>query len=212
MVGSQAQLRTFRRRSKTGSEFRDRYRQGQDDIRLEHRLRIRPVARRTHLAYVARTGAARQLYLRRLDEVQATAMPGTEHALAPFFSPDGRWVAYYSADSVGKVNELRKVPVDGGPPQALCNAWPPGGGTNWRRSRRPLSLGPRGRLTTHPPIESRQQACPLTRPAAVSEIPASLARSAPRYASSVRTRSTNLMFMVSSSSRMGLYSSRMTGI
>ncbi|MBD3869719.1 MAG: serine/threonine-protein kinase, partial [Acidobacteria bacterium] len=83
----------------------------------------------THLAYVARLGETTQLYLRRLDEIGGTAVPGTEHALAPFFSPDGQWVAYYSANSEGQGNELRKVPVNGGPPQVLCNAWPPGGGT-----------------------------------------------------------------------------------
>jgi serine/threonine protein kinase len=83
----------------------------------------------THLAYVARTGDTSRLYLRRLDQVQAEAIPETEHALAPFFSPDGRWVAYYVADFSRGVNELRKVPVDGGPPQTLCQAWPPGGGT-----------------------------------------------------------------------------------
>jgi serine/threonine-protein kinase len=83
----------------------------------------------TDLAYVARLGETSQLYIRHFGEVEATAVPDTEYALAPFFSPDGQWVAYYSADSVGKVNELRKVPVDGGPPQVLCNAWPPSGGT-----------------------------------------------------------------------------------
>ena len=83
----------------------------------------------SRLAYVARLGDTTQLFIRRIDEVEAVAVPDTEHALAPFFSPDGRWVAYYSADSVGGVNELKKAPVDGGPPQVLCNAWPPGGGT-----------------------------------------------------------------------------------
>lgn len=80
------------------------------------------------IAYVARTGENSRLYLRRLDEIEATAVPGTDHALAPFFSPDGQWVAYYSADAPGQVNELRKVPVEGGPPQTLCKAWPPSGG------------------------------------------------------------------------------------
>lgn len=63
-----------------------------------------------HLAYVARLGETTQLFLRRLDEVEPTAIPDTEHALAPFFSPDGQWVAYYTADPDERVNELRKVP------------------------------------------------------------------------------------------------------
>ncbi|HXI01707.1 MAG TPA: protein kinase [Candidatus Saccharimonadales bacterium] len=83
----------------------------------------------TRLAYVAQTGETSQLFVRRLDQIQATAIPGTEHALSPFFSPDGKWIAYYSADDQGGKNELKKVPVDGGPPQVLCNAWPPSGGS-----------------------------------------------------------------------------------
>ncbi len=50
------------------------------------------------LAYVARTGETSRLYLRRMDQVRAEVVPGTEYALAPFFSPDGRWVAYYAAE------------------------------------------------------------------------------------------------------------------
>lgn len=83
----------------------------------------------TRIAYVARTGDTRRLYLRRLEDLEATVIPGTENALAPFFSPDGQWIAYYSADSTTGINELKKVPVDGGPPQVLCKAWPPSGGT-----------------------------------------------------------------------------------
>ena len=39
----------------------------------------------------------------------ATVMTGTEGAMSPFFSPDGKWVAYLTNDL-----KLRKVPIDGG--------------------------------------------------------------------------------------------------
>ena len=38
-----------------------------------------------------------------------TVIPGTEGAESPFFSPDGRWIAYFAS------GEIRKVPLTGGP-------------------------------------------------------------------------------------------------
>jgi serine/threonine-protein kinase len=43
------------------------------------------------------------------NAVEATPLAGTEGAISPFFSPDGKWVGYITLD--GKV---RKVPVVGG--------------------------------------------------------------------------------------------------
>ena len=44
------------------------------------------------LAREARTG---QLYVRHLDQLSATPLQGTEDARNPFFSPDGRWIAFF---------------------------------------------------------------------------------------------------------------------
>ncbi len=55
------------------------------------------------------SGGPDLLYIRRLDEDAATALPGTEGARAPFFSPDGQWVAFAAN---GKLN---KISVEGGP-------------------------------------------------------------------------------------------------
>ena len=46
-------------------------------------------------------------------------VPGTTNALSPFFSPDSQWIGFF-ADG-----KLKKVPVAGGPPVAICDA---GGG------------------------------------------------------------------------------------
>ena len=56
--------------------------------------------------------ANNQLYIRRLDAADLLPIPGTEGngVQTPFFSPDGRWVAFFTADT----HELKKVPVDGG--------------------------------------------------------------------------------------------------
>ena len=54
------------------------------------------------------TGArATQLYARRLDQLQATTFQGTEDARAPFFSPDGQWIAFFAE------GKLKKVAVTG---------------------------------------------------------------------------------------------------
>ena len=50
----------------------------------------------TTLAFVAQRNpdVTPQLYVRRLDEQRAKALPGTEGANAPFFSPDGTWIGF----------------------------------------------------------------------------------------------------------------------
>lgn len=56
------------------------------------------------------------LALRRLEQRAATDLPGTEEARGPFFSPDGQWLAFWSA------GKLKKVPVSGGSPITICDA------------------------------------------------------------------------------------------
>jgi serine/threonine-protein kinase len=68
------------------------------------------------VAYVGVSTGGTQLYLRRLDELTPTPMPGTEGAISPFFTPDGRWVAFYAG------NALKKVAVTGGAPVTVQNA------------------------------------------------------------------------------------------
>jgi Tol biopolymer transport system component/predicted Ser/Thr protein kinase len=68
------------------------------------------------LAFVGVTKeGVRQLWLRPIDAVAAQPMAGTEGAIAFFWSPDSRYVAY--SDDVG----LNKVAVSGGTPQRLCD-------------------------------------------------------------------------------------------
>jgi Tol biopolymer transport system component/predicted Ser/Thr protein kinase len=47
------------------------------------------------LAYVAHhANGPVKLFTRRLDQTQATELPGTEGAFSPFFSPDGQWLGF----------------------------------------------------------------------------------------------------------------------
>src|SRR5262249_53091489 len=56
---------------------------------------ISPDGRR--LVFPARgSDGKQQLATRLLDQAKATLLPGTENALDPFFSPDGRWVGFYA--------------------------------------------------------------------------------------------------------------------
>ena len=61
-----------------------------------------------------RTGPA-SLFVRRLDQLDATPLPGTEGAHSPFFSPDGQWIAFF-ADA-----KLKKVALSGGAPVTICD-------------------------------------------------------------------------------------------
>ena len=79
----------------------------------------------TRLVYVANRGGKRQLYLRQMDRLEATPIPGTEGGLSPFFSPDGQSVGFV----VGY--NLKNVSVSGGAPQTLANVPPVTRGASW---------------------------------------------------------------------------------
>jgi Tol biopolymer transport system component len=65
-----------------------------------------------------------QLWLRPLDSLTARPLPGTEGAFGAFWSPDSHWIAFFSS------GKLRKISIDGGSPQVICNG-PVGRGGSW---------------------------------------------------------------------------------
>ena len=71
-----------------------------------------------------------ELYVRPIDRLEAVRLKGTEGALSPFFSPDGRWLGFF-ADG-----RLKKIATSGGSALTLANAPAPGG----------ASWGPDGRI------------------------------------------------------------------
>jgi len=77
----------------------------------------------THLIYVSQKEDTTQLYLRPIHDFEAKPITDTEGAKGPFFSPDGKWVAFY-ADG-----KLKKVSLLGGTPQIICDAKSGLGGT-----------------------------------------------------------------------------------
>ncbi|HXH33220.1 MAG TPA: hypothetical protein VNJ54_02280 [Plantibacter sp.] len=68
----------------------------------------------SRIVFVAEDAGTRRLYLRPLDVFGATAVPGTEGASNPFFSPDGEWIGFQAG------RQLQKVAVGGGLPLTLC--------------------------------------------------------------------------------------------
>ena len=77
------------------------------------------------LVYVANRDGRWQLFLRELDESEANPLPGTEGANNPFFSPDGRWVGFFSGFS------LKKISVTGGAPLPLALVPAVNRGASW---------------------------------------------------------------------------------
>jgi eukaryotic-like serine/threonine-protein kinase len=71
-------------------------------------------------------GGVPQLWLRSLDSLAAHPLDGTDYGFAPFWSPDSRWIGFFS------MGKLRKIEVAGGPVETLCDA-PLGRGGTWNR-------------------------------------------------------------------------------
>jgi serine/threonine-protein kinase len=77
------------------------------------------------VAFVGRTAGDEQprLFYRRLDDLAARALPGTEAPTDPFFSPDGQWIGFFASA------KLKKVSVAGGAAATLADVQTARGGT-----------------------------------------------------------------------------------
>jgi serine/threonine protein kinase/Tol biopolymer transport system component len=69
------------------------------------------------IVYVAANTSGRQLYLRRMNELGSTPIPGTEGSRKPVFSPDGAWVAF-----VDDLERMKKVSLSGDELYLLCDS------------------------------------------------------------------------------------------
>ena len=77
----------------------------------------------TSLAYIGLHEGTNQIFVRALDSLETHLVPGTDSASAPFFSPDGQWIGFFSG------GKLKKVPTTGGAVQNVCDATSNEGGT-----------------------------------------------------------------------------------
>ncbi|HVE65611.1 MAG TPA: protein kinase, partial [Thermoanaerobaculia bacterium] len=79
------------------------------------------------LTFVATDASEKSvLWVRPLDTSIARALPGTDGASYPFWSPDSRFLGFFAG------GKLKKIDVAGGPPSTICDAADARGGT-WSR-------------------------------------------------------------------------------
>jgi Tol biopolymer transport system component len=77
------------------------------------------------LAYVGTAGGRKRLYVRGLDEFEARVIDGTDGARYPHFSPDGKWIAFFTD------RQLKRVSIAGGAPITICEIATVGRGGSW---------------------------------------------------------------------------------
>jgi Tol biopolymer transport system component/tRNA A-37 threonylcarbamoyl transferase component Bud32 len=77
----------------------------------------------TKIAFVANQKRVPVLWIRSLDSLEQRALPGTEHATFPFWSPDGQTLAFFSTD------KLKRIDVAGGAPMVIADVTNARGGT-----------------------------------------------------------------------------------
>lgn len=70
----------------------------------------------TRLALSLDLGKGRQIYLRSFQTRELTPVPGTRNAQNPFFSPDGKWIAFAAG------GKLQKLLLAGGSAVTICDA------------------------------------------------------------------------------------------
>jgi Tol biopolymer transport system component/predicted Ser/Thr protein kinase len=75
------------------------------------------------------------LWVRPLESLAAQPLPGTEDAVFPFWSPDGRFVGFFAG------TKLKKIEASGGRPATLCEVSEGGRGGSWSRENTILFSG-----------------------------------------------------------------------
>ncbi|HYW46383.1 MAG TPA: protein kinase [Bryobacteraceae bacterium] len=75
------------------------------------------------IAFVAVSAGNSKLWVRSLDSLAASELPGTEGAQLPFWSPDSHSLAFFAG------GKLRRMDLSGGPPVVIADAPTARGGT-----------------------------------------------------------------------------------
>jgi serine/threonine-protein kinase len=88
-----------------------------------------------------------RIYLRRMDQPEVRAVPGSDNGLQPFFSPDGNWLGFTTLEGVNDTGSafrvaLMKAPVDGGESVMLCESGNPSGFSDWFATRTGIDCDP----------------------------------------------------------------------
>ena len=83
----------------------------------------------TMLAFVGRTEGKAQLWVRSLGESESRLLPGGEGAYDPFWSPDSRWIAFFTPQKLKKTEVATGALTDlyDRPNANLMGSWSPSG-------------------------------------------------------------------------------------
>jgi serine/threonine-protein kinase len=77
------------------------------------------------VAFNGSAGGKLQIYVHRFSELTPRPLPGTDGAIAPFLSPDGKWVVFRRS------GRLDRMAVDGGDPITIANLPEEGPSGTW---------------------------------------------------------------------------------
>lgn len=114
---------------------------------------ISPDGRLVAMAARDSTGTA-HLFVRPFDALAADELPGTEGAYYPFWSPDCRSLGFFAE------GKLKRINLDGGRPQVLCDA-SAGRGAAWNRDG-VILFSPTAQSSLHRISANGGEAKPLT--------------------------------------------------
>ena len=92
------------------------------------------------LCFVGREGGEHSLYLRPLESAAIRKLEGTENAFSPFWSSDGRWVAYSAGGKLWKTSA-----AGGAVPQPICDVGLTGAVGSWNGNTILFAARPGGR-------------------------------------------------------------------
>jgi len=82
------------------------------------------------IVYVGENAGRVQLYRRPLDQVAPVPVAGTDSGSVPFFSPDGKWMAFLTRHGIGKIQVEGGVAI----PVASFESSPPPNGASWGKN------------------------------------------------------------------------------
>jgi eukaryotic-like serine/threonine-protein kinase len=103
-----------------------------EGVSLRGPVMVSPNGRMVVFAGTNRDGAS-MLWIRALDAIESRPLTGSEGVstvATPIWSPDNRFIAFVAAD------KLKKIPVDGGSPQSICDVSGRFRGGFWTRDNR----------------------------------------------------------------------------